>query len=160
MLISSLPELNIVRKGNQLYIVSVTITERISEDPESFLKSVHKVVLPIRKAMSQINNENRDICLNKDDQIKSVPIQLLTLIGLFIDGIEISNQGFSKAVLTIAQNVMYNFQGNKVNTETQYQRHLRCRETSFPIYASIKVYSSIRSKTMMVFVYTIKDFSK
>ena len=105
------------------------------------MQSLNETVVPIRKAMSEVNNDITDLKINKDAQIGSVPIQLLTLISLLIDGIEMSNQGFSKASFTASQIIMYNFRNHNSNRDTRYRRHLRSRETPFPLHTSMNLYS-------------------
>ena len=81
------------------------------------MKSMRDIVQPIRNVMSltktTFNGE-----FTSDSQI-SVPIQLLSLISMVIDGTNISYKGFSQASLTASQIVVYNFRKCGKQTESK-----------------------------------------
>ena len=60
--------------------------------------------------------------------MKSVPIELLSLVNLLIDGLYMDNDHFSQATLTISQLLVSNFKKKSTGLES-HQRNLRDRET-------------------------------
>ena len=116
-------------------------------EPDNFMKSMRDIVQPIRNVMSLTKNTfNGEF--TSDSQINSVPIQLLSLISMLIDGTNISNKGFSQASLTASQIVVYNFRKCGKQTESK-RRHLKERETPVVIYNSLKIYSTVRSRILI-----------
>ena len=84
-----------------------------TNDPKAFFKSLIKVVEPVRQAMRlKCQSKTQDTSFDKQSQIKSIPIELLTLINFEQDGIDASVDGFSKESLTISQTILYNFRFN------------------------------------------------
>ena len=65
-------------------------------------------------------------------------MELLSLISMLIDGVTITNEVFSQAALTSAQQIMFNF-----------RRHLQFRETAVAIYTTLKLYVFTRSRTLI-----------
>ena len=63
-------------------------------------------------------------------QRSSVPIELLTLVSMLIDGMDFSEELFSQSALTCTQQIMFNFKSRK-NTKKQLtsRRHQKGRET-------------------------------
>ena len=70
---------------------------------------------------------------------------------MLVDGVGIENQGFSQETLTISQLVMYNFSNRKIVADRKYsnKRHPRHLETPLPTYISLKIYATVRSKTLI-----------
>ena len=82
--------------------------------------------------------------------MKSIPIRLLTLINLLIDGI---CEG-DVTQITCSQIIMDNCQIRKRTVlETGY--HLKKRETPVVIYTSLKIYSTVRSRTLIDHFFSI-----
>ena len=77
-------------------------------EPDNFMKSLRRVIRPIRDAMCITKNKFEGYFLN-DSQTNSVPIQLLSFISVLVDGTNITNKGFSQAAQTCSQIIMYNF---------------------------------------------------
>ena len=50
---------------------------------------------------------------DKASQIESVPIELLTLVNFILEGIDLSEKGFSKESIALAQAIMFNFRFNR-----------------------------------------------
>ena len=80
-----------------------------------------------------------------------MPIELLVLISMLVDGVIIENQDFSQEILTISQLVMYNFGNRKLVADRRYpnKRHTRHLETHPPTYISLKIYATVRSKALI-----------
>ena len=83
------------------------------EVPDDFTRSIRDVVVPIRNSMKIVKNKF-DGSFKNECQKDSVPIELLVLISMLVDGVGIENQGFSQEALTISQLVMYNFSNRKI----------------------------------------------
>ena len=126
--------------------VDSILFDRVVE-PDNFMKSMRDIVQPIRNAVSFTKNTfNGEF--TSDSQMNSVPIQLLSLTSMLIDGTNISNKGFSQASVTASQIVVYNFR--KCGKQTESKRgHLKERETSVVIYNSLKIYSTVRSRVLI-----------
>ena len=68
--------------------------------------------------MAKTSSNLDDDTMNKIDQVNSIPIHLVTLVRMLIDGPGVSNQQFSQPALTIAQLIQTNFHKNR-NTDIQ-----------------------------------------
>ena len=55
----------------------------------------------------------------ENSRIYSVPIELLSLISVLIDGADISNKTFSQSAVACSQQIMYNFHKNKRKKSVQ-----------------------------------------
>ena len=118
--------------------------------PDDFTRSIRDVVVPIRNSMKIVKNKF-DGSFKNECQKDSVPIELLVLISMLVDGVGIENQGFSQETLTISQLVMYNFSNRKIVADRKYsnKRHPQHLETPLPTYISLKIYATVRSKTLI-----------
>ena len=128
----------------------------VVKSPEEFFDSLVQVVGPIRKAMLlKCQSNDSTMQFDKESQIQSVPIELLTLINFILEGIDLSTKGFSKESLFISQAMMFNFKSNR-NKEAPVvdKRHHISRETPFPLYSAIKIYSMSRSKTIINWLFS------
>ena len=126
-----------------------------TNDPKAFFKSLIKVVGPVRQAMRlKCQSKTQDTSFDKQSQIKSIPIELLTLINFVQDGIDASVDGFSKESLAISQKNLYNFRINRDKKQISlHKRHDQIKETPFPMYIAIKIYHETRSKTLTNWLY-------
>ena len=88
------------------------IIHKSSIEPNAFQRSINAVISPIRDEASKVRNTFKTH-FGDNSQISSVPIELLTLISVLIDGVDISNKTFSQSAVTRSQQIMYNFQKNK-----------------------------------------------
>ena len=79
--------------------------------------------------MSQKENKF-DGNFDEDSQNKSVPVQLLTLVSMLIDGPGMNNQ-ISQSSLTISQLVLSNYKDKVKNSSAEiHQRHNHQRDAS------------------------------
>ena len=109
-------------------------------EPDSFMRGVRDVVSVIRKKMIESKNEFRGE-FPENCQKDSVPIELLTLMSMLVDGNDISNQAKpSQGALTCSQYVLYNFK------KVYHRQH---RETPICLYNSLKIYATLRSETLI-----------
>ena len=84
-----------------------------------------------------------------------MPIDFLTLVNSFLEGIDLSEKGFSKESLRLAQAMMFNFHFNrdgKIKLLNK-KRHDQSKEIPFAIYVAIKIYHHSCSKTMINWLY-------
>ena len=94
-----------------------------------------------------------DLSLHKHfDQINSIPSELISLIGLTTEN-NSSSRNASQSTLTIAGLIVYNYKKGTHKRESIVDKvsinQLRKRETPVITYISLKLYSSIRSKTLL-----------
>ena len=75
--------------------------------------------------------------LSQTCQQDSLPIRLLTLISMLVDGADVNEKGFSQFTLTVAQLIMYNFRLKSRNITCVHRRHQKPRETPAPIYVGL-----------------------
>ena len=148
-LISVIPQLEkrIVKK-KAVVVFSDSLNNILPEVliPNTFMKPVMKTVSPIRNDMRTVLN-NFVGSFPQSCQQGSLPIRLLTLISVLVDGTDLNDKGFSQSALAVAQLIMYNF---KLKSTTSVQRkHVKSRETPAPIYVGLKLYASVRSKSLI-----------
>ena len=130
------------------HYVKKTSSDQPFDCSMDFFKNARKVVTPIRKAISSL-----DLSLDKHfDQIDSIPSELISLIGLITED-NSSSRNASQSTLTIAGLIVYNYKKGTHKRESIVDKvsinQLRKRETPVITYISLKLYSSIRSKTLL-----------
>ena len=76
------------------------------KDSNEFYQSMLDTALPLRQMMTETSN-NFDETFKNIDQIISIPILLLTLVSMLIDGPSVSNRHFSQPALTITQLIFF-----------------------------------------------------
>ena len=118
----------------------------VSSQPDAFACAIKDVVLPIRNSMKDTHTVDGTFQLGC--QKDSVPIELLTLISMLIDGVGIENQEFSQEARTISQLVTYNFR-NKQISMNDTRRHLKRLETPLPTFIALKPYATVRSRKLI-----------
>ena len=79
------------------------IIHKSSIEPNAFQRSINAVISPIRDEASKVRN-TFNTHFGDNSQISSVPIELLTLISVLIDGVDISNKTFSVCSHTLTTN--------------------------------------------------------
>ena len=82
--------------------------------------------------------------------IPSIPIRFLSLCSILIDGFNPKDKGFSQPALTVSQLIMHEYR-KKINRNpsTIRRRHSKICETLLPIYVGLKLYATVRSKTLI-----------
>ena len=111
-----------------------------------FMRRLRDVATQIRNTM--VIQKNKFVgSFKKDSQADSVPIELMTLMSMLVDGTTTENNVLSQGALTSAQVVLYNFRKKSVKMKTGNRRHAKSHETPLVIYNSLKLYSETRSKT-------------
>ena len=71
-------------------------------DSNDFYQTLLETALPLRQMMAKTSNVDDDT-MNNIEQVNSIPIHLLTLVSMLIDGPGVSNRHFSQTALTIGQ---------------------------------------------------------
>ena len=127
-LLQAIPDLKKSTVSNKLTVcfkgtINMLLEHHV-EVPDDFTRSIRDVVVPIRNSMKIVKNKF-DGSFKNECQKDSVPIELLVLISMLVDGVGIENQGFSQETLTISQLVMYNFNNRKIVADRKYsnKRH-------------------------------------
>ena len=116
------------------------------DEPNAFLGKLREIIKPIRDAMASHKNEFHSV-FDKDSQVNAVPMILMTLVSMLVDGASVENRGFSQGALSAAQIIMYNFRKKTKKTQSAQRRYSKHLETPLVIYNSLKLYSETRSKT-------------
>ena len=96
-LMFSIPELEKRIICNRTYLCfSSEVSEIVNEEigPNSFIQSLLKIVVPVRADMSTIQNRFEGT-FSDDSQQNSIPIRLLSLCSMLIDGFNPKDTGFS-----------------------------------------------------------------
>ena len=147
---AALPEIEKrIIKGKSLICFSSNVN-KILEDiaPSSFIEALVKVVNPIRNDMSSVTNSFNGSFL-ENCQEKSIPLRLLSLCSLLIDGCDPHKKSASQPALTISQIIMREYRKRWDNQQSTTQLHLKALETPVPIYIGLKLYATVRSRTLI-----------
>ena len=96
---------------------------------------IKEVVVSIRNSLKKVKNKF-DGEFHNEGQLRSVPLELLVLISMLIDGVSIDNQAFSQEVISGSQLIVYHFGNRKTSEDGIYpkKRHPKHLETPLPIY--------------------------
>ena len=127
--------------------VALLVSHRLNTS--NFLKLIWKVVIPIRGRTGKVDNELSNK-FNLENQLHSVPIPLLELIRLLVDGVRVDNMKYSQATLSISLLTVSNFHKkiNKNNLQ-KHRRNILCRETPLMLFNFLRMYASIQSRTLV-----------
>ena len=122
MLKQKLPgvELQNIRKKLTLFFKSTAddlINDSLSDSNDCY-QTLLDTVLPLRQMMEKTSNYLDDNIITNIEQANSIPIHLLTLVSMLIDGPGVSSHQFSQPSLTIAQLIQKNFHKNKNHDTT------------------------------------------
>ena len=152
MLKKKLPgvELQNIRKKLTLFFKSTAdaLINNSINDSNDYYQTLLGTVLPLRQMEKTSNNLDDNIITNIE-QANSIPIHLLTLVSMLIDGPGVSNHQFSQPSLTIAQLIQSNFRKNKNHDIRQSCKILKKKETPVTLYSTLKIYGTFRSKTVI-----------
>ena len=136
-------------------------TAELSTSSETYFDSLVKVIEPVRKAIHRkCQEQSSSLNVDLQSQLDMVLIELLQLINPLQDGIDLNDKGYSKEALATSQTIMYNFRYNTKNKGiSSYKRHSKNTQPPFPLYVAVKLYSSIRSKTLVNWLYLCAGIS-
>ena len=115
-------------------------------DPGTIIRSMRDVVRPLRKLIAEKKNSfNGTFDINC--QLKSIPIQLLTLVNMLIDGRACTT--VSQASLSVAQLIFSSFKQVPGRNAAAFCRDNLDHETPLKLYNSLKMISDERSKKLV-----------
>ena len=120
---SAIPELEKRFINKKTLICFSTEVNNIMQEeiePTSFIKSLMKIISPIRKDMSEVKNSFQGK-FPDDCQQNSIPIRLLSLCSMLIDGFDPQEKGFSKSCLTVSQLVMHEYRKKSIPIQVQHK---------------------------------------
>ena len=154
LLLARVPGLFKGLSGNKLSVFSDSVVQNNTQNAQNVFESLVNIVGQVRQAMRlKCQSTNANFKFQKASQIESVPIEFLTLINFnfILEGIDLSEKGFSKESLALAQTVMLNFHFTRdgKRRSLKRKRHDQSKETNFPRYVAIEIYSHSRSKTII-----------
>ena len=124
-----------VGKKLMLYFKSTAdtlINESVNESND-FYQTLLETALPLRQMMAKTSSNLDDDTINNIELVNSVPIQLLTLVSMLIDGPGVLNRQFSQTALTIAQLIQTNFRKNKNHDIQKSRVILKKKKTPVPL---------------------------
>ena len=118
----------------------------------SHVKALLKVVLPIRKQMSEVTNSFQgNFPVNYQEEF--IPFPILSLCSLLIDGTDPTPTHVSLEALSVSQLIMFSYKKQSKIAQTNEtslanRRHLKKRETPLPLYVGLKL-MTMRAKTII-----------
>ena len=124
----------------------------------NWIETIRSVVQPIRDDIFKHKNSFNGSLVEKSQDEYLSPF-LLMLISMLIDG-EVNNEGnCSQAALTVSGLVTFNARKlkrkSKKESTLEHRHHKKERETSTSIYVSLKLYSMVRSKTLIDYLFSL-----
>ena len=135
--------------GNKLSVFFDSAVQNNTQDAQDFSESLVSIVGPVTQAMRlKCQSTDANFKFDKSSQIGSVSIELFTQVNFILEGINLSEKGFSKESLALTQAMMFNFHFKRDRKRRSLKkRHDQSKEIPFPLYVAIKIYSHSRSKT-------------
>ena len=118
-------------------------------DSHDFYQTLLETALPLRQMMAKTSNNLDGDTMDNIDQVNSIPIHMLTLVSMLIDGPGLSNRQFSQLALIIAQIIKTNFRKSKNHDMQQSWKILKKKETPVALYLTLKIYGTFISKTVI-----------
>ena len=147
MLKQKLPgvELQNIRKKLTLFFKSTAnaLINNSINDSNDYYQTLLDTVIPLRQMMEKISNNLDDNIISNVEHVNSIPIHLLTLVSMLIDGPGVSSHQFSQPSLTIAQLIQTNFRKNKTHDIRQSRKILKKKETPVVLYSTLKIYGTL-----------------
>ena len=120
--------------GNNMSLFFYSSVQNSIQNTQDFFESLVNIVRPARQAMRlKCQSTDANLKFDKTSQIESVPIEVLTLVNFILGGIDLSEKGFSKESLALAQAMIFNFCFNKdgKRQSLKKKRHDQSKETPF-----------------------------
>ena len=121
---------------------------------------MHAVKL-IRNYMFQRKDSHFSGSFDEDNQRKSVPQLLVSLIGMLLEGPGFCHDNNNHAAVSISQLITFNAVKRPRTTlsanagQTPVIRHLQSQETPLPIYMGLMLHSATRKKKLIDRCFTI-----
>ena len=115
-------------------------------NPGTKIRSMRDVIRLLHKLIAEKKNSFNDI-FDIDCQLKSIPIQLLTLVNMLVDGHACTT--VSQVSLSIAQPSFSNFKQAPGCNATAFRKDNLGHETPLKLYGSLKIISDARPKKLV-----------
>ena len=128
------------------------------QSSRNWIESVRRVIQPIREDIFKRKNTFKGNLTDKNQDEHLSPF-LLSLVSMLIDG-EVNSEGnCSQAALTVAGLVTFNSRTLKKTQSRSLshrrRHHKKERETSVSIYVGLKIYSMVRSRTLVQYLFEL-----
>ena len=147
MLKQKLPGVELRNIGKKLTLFFKSTADALLNDSindsDDYYQTLLDTVLPLRQMMEKTSNNLDDNIITNIEQVNSIPIHLLTLVSMLIDGPGVSNHQFLQPSLTIAQLIQTNFRKNKNHDIRQSRKILKKKETPVALYSTLKIYGTL-----------------
>ena len=109
LLLARVPVLLKELSDNKLSVFFDSAVQKNTQNAQDFFESLVNIVGPVRQTMClKCQFTDANVKFDKVSQIESVLIELLTLVNFILEGIALSEKGFSKESLALAQAMMLN----------------------------------------------------
>ena len=162
LLLARVPWLLKGLSGNKLRVFFDSAVQNNTQNVQDFFELPVNIAGLVRQAIRlKCQSTDSNFKFDKASEIESVPIELFTPVNIILEGIDLSENCFSKESLALAQVMVFNFRfyGDGKRQSLKKKRHDQSKETPFPLYVSIKIYSHSRSKTMISWLHFCADIS-
>ncbi|KAI8503415.1 hypothetical protein Bbelb_192360 [Branchiostoma belcheri] len=146
------------KKGRDVYMayeddVGTTLRDGYQNDRDEQSVAMTKIANMIRLEIFDQKVEFSGY-FDHDSQVESVPRSLLSLVGMIINGSNITHQTYdanlSQPVLSIAQLLMYNcVKRHRNNVKVHQVVHNRDREVPLPVFVGLKVHALTRKRQLV-----------
>ena len=151
-LLEKMPNYEIIKDQETRVLRKESVRELFSifrQSSKSWIECIEAVIQPIREDIFKRKNLFNGN-LNSENQDKTLSSFLLALMSMLIDG-EVNIEGkCSQAVLTLSDMSTYNSRKlKKSNHALNHRHHKTERETPVTMYVGLKLYSTLRSKTII-----------
>ena len=153
-MIEKAPEYEVIKKDKkQCVFRKESMQEMFSiflKESRSWIQSIRTIVQPIRHDIFKHKNSFDGNLMDKKQDEDISPF-LLSLTSMLVDG-EINTEGkCSQAALTVAGLITYNIRTIKRPriTNLDNRHHDKEKETSINIHVGLKLYSTVRSRTLI-----------
>ena len=143
---------NIGSKISICFIVCTDTSFKDIVDSGTKIHSLRHVVRSLRKLMAEKKNSFNGT-FDIDCHLKLIPIQLLTLVDMLIDGPVCTT--VSQASLSISQLIFSNFEQVAGHNGTAFCRDNLALETPLKLFDSLKLILSTRSKKLVENSYSL-----
>ena len=109
----------------------------------------------LKSAATYLRNKIADVSfegtLNESQELAAAPKDLLTFLTLLIEGSALSGPTVSRAALTCAEIIVYNFRRTvaRKTTNDVVRRHSPHLEPPLQVYLAMKIHATVKSKAMV-----------
>ena len=162
LLLARVPGLLKGLSGNKLSVFFDSAVHNNTQNAQDVFESLVNIAGPVRQGMRlKCQSTNANFKFDRASEIESVSIEFLTLVNFILEEINLSEKGFSKESLALAQAMMLNFHFTRdgKRQSLKRKRHDQSKETPFSLYVDIEIYSHSRLKTMIKWLHLCAGIS-